>query len=133
MTTPRLDASATFLHVDDKAVEQFVAESLDGYSGVDGARICSFFLREKESHWVLRTWPAGAPPLASAETDGVRVTLRTSALDVLARHLVGLGGIVRDVEPASLRRAVQNLAREALVASGATLNIEPVGTIRSAR
>jgi predicted DNA-binding transcriptional regulator YafY len=133
MTSPTVDAPATFLEVDPKTIEKFVAESLDGFSGPNAATTCTFLLREKESHWALRNWPPGSTLLVAAESDGPHVTIHTSALDVLARHLVSLGGIVREIQPLGLRSRVQALARESLQAANATLNVEPVGTIRSAK
>jgi predicted DNA-binding transcriptional regulator YafY len=131
VTSPELDASATFRQVAPRDVGAFVASSLDGFSAGD-ATTCSFLVREAESHWVLRTLPAGAVATVHQERGGARATLRTSGVEILARFLTGLGGIVSEIEPSSLRLRVQALAREALAASSARLSRHSARPIQSA-
>jgi len=101
-----------FREADPETVDEFIAESFDGFHGPEAVEV-SFRLRWPEARWALRTLPAGH------QTDlgptQVEVRLRTSALDVLARHLVGLGDLV-DADP-PLRERIAALARAALDAN----------------
>ena len=132
ITGPELDSSATFMNVPGRDVDALIAGSLDGFVGPGETTQCRFFVREKESHWVLRSLPAGAVATVIHEPEGAHVTLRTTALEVLARHLTGLGGIVSDIEPRALRERVRRIAREALEATSARLTKDSARSIRSA-
>lgn len=102
--------------VADAVVEELVKTSVHGFAGHDGVRDLVFRVRSPESRWVLRNLPGeGATHVQLG--DGVRVTLRTSAVLVLARYVVGLGEAA-EAESPELRRAVLDLARGALAASG---------------
>lgn len=132
VTSPELDASATFMQVAPRDVEALVEASLDGFAARGEPVACSFLVRPKESHWVVRNLPAGARATTSEEADGVRVALRTTAVELLARYLTGLGAIVTSIEPESLRTRVRHIASEALSAQGARLTKHSARPIRSA-
>lgn len=132
VTSPELDSGATFMEVAARDVDSLIASSLNGYSEPGDALSCAFVLRPRESHWVLRNLPRGAQATASEDAAGVRVSLRTTGLEVLARYLTGLGSIVHSIEPEKLRRRVQQIALEAVAASGARLTKHSARPIRSA-
>jgi predicted DNA-binding transcriptional regulator YafY len=132
VTSAELDASITFLRSADAEVGAMVAGSLDGFAGRGPSFRCQFVVREAEARWVQRNLPHGAVATVEAVQGGVQVSLHTTALEVLARYLTGLGAMVQAIEPASLRERVHAIAREALSASRASLTRRTVRGIRSA-
>lgn len=116
---PRLDATTPYAAAAPEAIAQFVAESLDGFRGAHDAVACDFRVRARDARWVVSNLPRGAgAAVVHHDTDYAHVSLRTSALEILARFLVGLGGAVGGVSPPSLRRKVRAIAEEALLAHG---------------
>jgi predicted DNA-binding transcriptional regulator YafY len=132
VTNPELDSSVTYLQANPRDVEALVNSSLDGFAGASDAVLCSFVIRSKEAHWIVRSLPVGAAPSTSEQPHGVRVDLRTTATDILARYLTGLGAMVSQIEPDALRQLVQKIARDAIRSSGARLTTHSAGSMRSA-
>jgi predicted DNA-binding transcriptional regulator YafY len=132
VTSPEVASTATFLKAADADVDALLSGSLDGFAGRGPATPCAFVVRSAEAHWVQRNLPAGAVATAEPAVDGVRLSLQTTAVEILARYLTGLGAAVRDIEPTELRQRVRAIAKESLAATGARLNKNPARTIRSA-
>lgn len=114
----RPDDAAVFRHRPAEEVDALIARSLDGFAG-DTETEAVFFVREPEARWLPGTLPAGKISVESF-ANGVRIRLRTTALKVLARRLVGLGDAVR-IESPALRSAVVDLARRTLAANAPRL------------
>ncbi len=110
----RLDPKEPFRDADAAEVERHLAESVDGFHGSGAVVECSFFVRTPEARWVARNLPAAMT--AEHTPDGVRLSMRTSAVETLARFVAGLGGAAR-VETPELRRRVVELAAAAVEAN----------------
>jgi predicted DNA-binding transcriptional regulator YafY len=92
-------------------IDAFINGSVDGYRRGDLLE-CSFMVREPEAHWVAGNLPEGE--LVVVREDGwLHVDACTAGLDVLARHLAGLGDAVRILTP-ELKQKVEEIARRTL-------------------
>lgn len=131
----RLEAAATFHSCREDELDAFLRESMDGFRSGEGVVTCEFVVRTPEARWALALMPVDpAAALVTPVENGSDVVLRTSATEVLARFLVGLGGAARVIGPASLRDRVVALAGESLLANGVdVLNTGSAKPIRSAR
>lgn len=109
-----LAATETFRSLSPAAVEQFARDSFDGYRGDGACKPFAFSIRWPEGRWAVRNLPSDA--VVEPRGDEAFVTIETSGLDALARHLVGLGGLVRAETP-ELRSKIVQLARELLAAN----------------
>jgi predicted DNA-binding transcriptional regulator YafY len=118
----RLDAQEPFRVVDDWALEAYMSESLDGFHEGSPAETHSFLVRNPEARWVKKNLVPGM--VSERAGEGIRVTVTTSALTVVARFVVGLGAAATPETPV-LAREVAALARGALQA------IEAAGPERS--
>jgi predicted DNA-binding transcriptional regulator YafY len=109
-----IDSSVAFVRVDPAEVERCRAESLDGFHQAV-AVVCAFSVLNPDARWVRRNLPgAGTERYTIDDTaEGIRVTLRTSAVVPLARFVVGLGESAR-AESEPLAAEVTRLARGAL-------------------
>ena len=107
----RLDPDEPCRAAAPEAVEAFVRGSFDGYHGDGDARSFEFTIRWPSGRWAVRNLPSEAA--LRHEPDRVHVTLETSGLDALARHLVGLGALARGITP-ELRERMVELARGSL-------------------
>ncbi len=110
-----LDERQSFVARRDDEIDAFLRDALDGFRTDEGAIDCEFFVRDPEARWVSGVLPLGNL-LVERELEGIRVKVRTSAPDVLARFLVGLGDAVRIDTPALGARVV-GIAERALGAS----------------
>lgn len=134
----RLEAAGAFQAVEDAEVMAFVRESMDGFRSDTAAMTCELVIRPREARWALPHMPYDPQSaLVTSTPEGAHVVLRTAALEVLARYLVGLGNAVRVIAPERLRELVVGLARGALTAQGADgmpgarLNTGPARSIQS--
>lgn len=118
-----LDEREPFRPVTEQAVAAYVAGSLDGFHG-DALVDCAFVVTAPEASWVVGNLPPGALHVERLGR-GCRVTVRTTALVVLARYLVGLGDAVR-IETPALALAVLALAERAVAAAAATSAPKPL-------
>jgi len=109
----RLDAREPFRPVDDAALEAYLKESLDGFHEGGPAETHSFLVRSPEARWVKKNLVPGM--VSERAGEGIRVTVTTSALTVVARFVVGLGAAATPETP-GLTREVAALARGALEA-----------------
>lgn len=106
-----LDREDPFRAADERAVDEVLRTSVEGYH--DAATPCAvrFFVRDPESRWVRGNLPA--PMSVEPIAGGILVSAETGALLPLARFVVGLGAAAR-VETPALRALVEELARGAL-------------------
>jgi predicted DNA-binding transcriptional regulator YafY len=99
-------------------VDDLVASSLDGFHDPTAKRERhTFFVREPEARWVRKNLLEGM----KAEDDrsgGIRVSAMTTAVNRLARYVVGLGEAAH-AETKALREEVLRLARGASAANQA--------------
>jgi predicted DNA-binding transcriptional regulator YafY len=114
MLDARLDGSDTYRRVAPEALETFEAESLDGFHEDREPVTCSFVVRNPEGAWVRRNLLKHM--VAETVPEGVRVLVRTTAVQRVARFVVALGDAARPENP-QLREAVIVLARGALSAA----------------
>ncbi len=105
------DASEPFRVETNDAVDAYVSESLDGFHEDGAPQTLAFFVREPEARWVARNLMTGMK--ADERADGIRVTVRTTALDRVARWVVALGAAA-ECETESLAGRVAEIARGAL-------------------
>jgi predicted DNA-binding transcriptional regulator YafY len=107
----KADESEPFRDAPEAAVTSFERESLGGYREVRAPIECAFFVRQPEAAWVARNLPE---PMSGESVDGgVRVTVSTTALTVVARFVVALGEAAHCETP-ELAAAVVDLANGAL-------------------
>lgn len=125
-TSPAAIHSETYRQVARVDVERFVHESLDGFHGSTPPTACVLVVREPEAAWAARALPQGASAVAEPIDGGVRIEIHTSAIDVLARFVVGLGDAVELVGPAVLEERVGEILRGARASQKARLNTQPV-------
>lgn len=84
-----MPGSTPFRAADESALDEYIAASLSGFHDDGQAAELSFLVRNPDARWVKRNLLEGV----HAETcgDGIRVTMRTSALIQVARFVVRLG------------------------------------------
>lgn len=92
-------------------VDDLVASSLDGFHDPSTKKERhAFFVREPEARWVAKNLLEGMR--VEDEKGGIRVSAVTTAVNRLARYVVGLGDAAR-AETKALREEVVRLARGA--------------------
>lgn len=106
-----LDPAQGYRVAREEDVGAFIVESLDGYRDETKPATLAFFVRDPEARWVARNLMPGMK--AEDEKGGIRVTVRTSALTVVARYVAQLGEAA-DPETAALAEKVAEIARGAL-------------------
>jgi hypothetical protein len=111
----KLDPKEPYRDADPERIEEHCRASLDGFHGGRPAVKHVFSVREPESKWVARNLLDGMEYEEVA--GGIRVTVVTSALERLARYVVGLGAAMKPLTP-ELQEAVEALASGALEAIG---------------
>jgi len=112
-----IDKQETFLAVPPEAIEEIVRSSLDGFRGGGPVVTSVFVVREADAAWVQRNLLKGMTH-ETLPTGELRVEVTTSAVERVARFVVGLGDVARP-ESAELCAAVVRLARAALAAADA--------------
>src|SRR5207245_4396651 len=107
----RLDPAEAFRPTAPEALARFEGESLGGFREPRAAVACVFFVRQPEAAWVGRN----LLERMTAETlpNGIRVSIETTAVSVVARFVVALGG-AGEAESAELAAGVAELAEGAL-------------------
>ena len=130
VTQAALDSGARFVGCSSAAIDDFLGSLVDGFHADGAATWCAFVVRNPDAAWVLRNLPA--PMSVEHLAGGIRLSVATAAIDVLARFVVGLGSSARAETPA-LRRRVVALARDTLSSNTAVrkLSKRSVGPKRS--
>lgn len=108
----RIDPSEPFRTVNQASLERFERESFGGFHDEGPVTPCAFFVRDAEAAWVTRNLPEGAVK-QEKRPGGVRFSVETTAVGVLARFVVGLGEAAKPETP-ELIAQVRTIARGAL-------------------
>jgi predicted DNA-binding transcriptional regulator YafY len=111
-----LDPQEAYRGEGNKAIDNFLRASVEGFNAGGAAAELSFVVREPEARWVpnnlLSTMKV--EPLPNGR---IRVTVETNAILQVARYVVGLGAAATAETPA-LAEAIEVLARGALGDAG---------------
>lgn len=110
----RMDEREPYRAVDPDVLVRFERGSTDGFHQGDAPRRLAFVVPNPEAQWVRLNLLDGMQ--VEDLPDGIRVSIDTAAPNVVARFVVGLGGLARP-ESEELRRQVEALARGALEVS----------------
>jgi predicted DNA-binding transcriptional regulator YafY len=108
----KADGSTPYQAAPVEEVDALFARSIDGYADRGPPRRVSFVVTGDAARWVPGNLPSTAMT-AEPCPEGVRVSVETAGMDVLARFVVGLGAEVI-LETPELARRVADLARGAL-------------------
>lgn len=111
ITSARPDPGESFRARTLEQIASFEAESLDGFHDEGPAIECIFFVRQPEAAWVERNLLDGMK--AEEESDGIRVSVKTPAVDHVARFVVSLGRAAKATTPELVAR-IRELAEGAL-------------------
>lgn len=107
----RLESKETFRPALDAEIEEVEQSSLGAFR-VPGPLVENeFVVCDPDAAWVQRNLMKGMR--FERNSNGIRVLVTTTAVPIVARFVVGLGGVARPVNP-ELRAAVADLARRAL-------------------
>lgn len=106
-------ADHAFRDVADKDLNQFLSTSIDGFSGSVTPVPCWFIARLPEARWVRNNLPEMELFKVTESGGGLRFECETTALEVIARFVVGLGPVVTDCSP-DLGARVTTIARQVL-------------------
>lgn len=115
MRSVRLTGAEAFRPTSEAEVDALLSTSVNWFHRPGGVVVCRFSVRLPEARWVTANLPV-APFVEQPVPGGVRIELRTTALDLIARFVVGLGDAAQ-VETPELQRAVTMIARRALAAA----------------
>lgn len=107
----KLDPAEQFRDVAPERIDAHLSASLDGFHDGRPPTKHVFFVREPEARWVARNLIEEME--CEEVTGGIRVTVETSALERLARYVVGLGAAAKPLT-SELELAVAALANGAL-------------------
>jgi predicted DNA-binding transcriptional regulator YafY len=109
-----LDPGIPFVRCDPEEVDAYLAQSVDGFHGEAREPVlCRFVVRDPKARWVAANL---LPPMNGVRTDaGLEVTVKTAAVEQVARFVVGLGGSAVTLTP-ELTAGVRLLAEGALAA-----------------
>lgn len=107
-----LEPNEAFRPTTGEELARFDEESVAGFRGAGPAVRTEFVVREPEATWVSRTLP-DARIVATPEPGGMRFSITTTAVEQIARYVVGLGAVARAETP-ELHARVLELARGAL-------------------
>lgn len=98
-----------FTEVPDAQVDDYCAQSIDGFHADTDPVFCAFFAKHPDAGWVARNLPDGDFKTTTGPT-GIRFEATTSGLEQLARFVAGLGRRARAETP-ELRSRVLEIAR----------------------
>jgi predicted DNA-binding transcriptional regulator YafY len=107
----KLDPAESFREADPQQVDAHMRASLDGFHEGGPPVKHVFFVRDPDARWVARNLLEGMR--CEEVPGGIRVTVETSALQRLARFVVGLGAAAKPLT-SELEREVAALAQGAL-------------------
>lgn len=106
-----------FREVAESELNHFVSTSIDGFAGDATPVPCWFVARLPEARWVRNNLPEMEPFKVTESGAGLRFECETTALEVIARFVVGLGAVVTDCSSA-LGARVTAIARQSLDSLG---------------
>jgi hypothetical protein len=112
----KLDEREAFREADAKMVDAHMRASLDGFHEGGPPAKHEFFVSDPDARWVTRNLMEAMQ--AEEVPGGIRVTVETAALKLLARFVVGLGAAAKPLTPGLE-------AEVTMLASGALRAIEP--------
>ncbi len=107
----KLDRSDVYDGHSTEETDRFIDESLDGYRG-EQTVMCHFDVREPEARWIVSNLPPSKMMITRRDSS-VEVQIETTAVEILARHLAGLGAAVTIHTP-ELKARVEQIALAAL-------------------
>lgn len=117
VTDASVDTATTFRDAPKEEVDELVAGSLDGYYDPKAKKERhTFFVREPEARWVAKNLLEGMR--VEEGRNGIHVVAETTAVNRLARYVVGLGDAAHAETPA-LREEVLRIARGAAASNQA--------------
>jgi len=108
----RLDKRESFRSTTAAALAKFDRESFGGFRDVGPSVECAFVVRNPEAAWVAKNLPDKGFEQESIK-EGVRFTITTAGVAVLARFVAGLGEVAWPETP-ELATEVASIARAAL-------------------
>jgi predicted DNA-binding transcriptional regulator YafY len=117
MSDAILDPTERYRETDSKHVDAHLRASLDGFHEGGAPTKQAFFVRDPDARWVARN--LFEEMQFEQVPGGIRVTVDTSALNRLARFVVGLGAAAKPLTP-ELEREVAALAQGALASISAS-------------
>jgi len=112
-----LDPNVPYRATPAAEVDAYVAASVGGFATREPTTEHVFEVRAPESTWVIKNLPPASVEVVHLDRGAVRVTMKSAALALVARFVLGLGGAAVAVTP-ELRDAVRGLALRALDAHG---------------
>ena len=112
VASAKLDRSEAFRPVDAATLERFASETVGGFRADGDPVKCVFVVHGTDAAWVARNLP-DARIEKETVSGGARFSIETSAVQLIARFVVGLGRAAT-VETPELAAAVGDLARGAL-------------------
>ena len=113
VSSVQLDPEDAFRATTPAELQRFDADSLAGFRGTGPAVLVEFVVREPEATWVSRSLPDSRIVATPEAGGGTRFSVNTTAVEQLARFVVGLGEAAKAATP-ELRERVIELARGAL-------------------
>ena len=119
-----LDAAEGWRGVSSEALVAYLSESVGGFHGGGESQEVTFLVRDPEARWVAENLPSGWE--GELVERGLRVRVRTSSVEQVARYVVGLGAAALS-ETGELGEEVKRLALGALRGSGARGDLRSVG------
>lgn len=122
MSELRMEDEGPFLAAPEAEIVSVLEGTVEGYFQVGEEQELTFRIREAEASWVRRNLPDGM--WAEDGPDGLRVRVRTAAVENVARFVVGLGAAAVPETPA-LAASVAELARQALAGAESVLAASP--------
>jgi predicted DNA-binding transcriptional regulator YafY len=111
VSNARLDRADAYREHDAERIAAFQHATVGGFHEEGPTVRCTFFVRQPEAAWVKRNLLRGMKH--ETASDGIRVTIDTAAVHVVARFVVQLGEAARP-ESAELADRVSTIAHGAL-------------------
>lgn len=103
-----------FRKIDEEALSQFQATSIDGFAANTQPVRVSFVARYPEARWVRTNLPDEEQFMTKEVDGGIQFSCETTAVELVARFVVGLGSAVTACSP-ELHARVIALAQQILI------------------
>jgi predicted DNA-binding transcriptional regulator YafY len=111
VSNARTDRAEPYRDQDPEKIAAVERNTVGGFHEEGPPVRCTFFVRQPEAAWVKRNLLRGMKH--EAATDGIRVSIDTAAVHVVARYVVQLGEAARSESP-ELAQRVATIAQGAL-------------------